>query len=76
MQYCNPDVDKLIQDTASVVDDAKRSALYKQIYKILVEAAILLPLISNGPLIVGKSNVKDIAYTINAYPLFHNVTLA
>jgi peptide/nickel transport system substrate-binding protein len=43
-QYSNPELDKLIEDSRSVVDEAKRLELYMEIQKHIIDNAIWVPL--------------------------------
>ncbi len=56
--YCNPDVDKLVQDAASETDAAKRAAMLQQVEKTLYDEAAFVPLHWQNLAWGARTNVK------------------
>jgi oligopeptide transport system substrate-binding protein len=62
--YSNPSVDKLLDQAAIESDDAKRTKLYQEAEKIILDEAACLPLWYNTSYILVKPYVKN--YKLNA----------
>ncbi|RRJ84316.1 ABC transporter substrate-binding protein [Aestuariirhabdus litorea] len=56
--YCNPEVDKLVQDSASETDPAKRAAMLQQVERTLYEEAAFVPLHWQNLAWGARKNVK------------------
>jgi peptide/nickel transport system substrate-binding protein len=73
VNYCNPDMDKLLNDAASASDPAKRAELYKQIGVLYAEEVPTLPLFWEPEFITYRKGVEGIkigaAFEFNYYPL-------
>jgi peptide/nickel transport system substrate-binding protein len=72
--YANPSLDKMVDQANAVVDDAKRYAVYRQIGKTLMEAAVIIPIYDQRGVYVGPSSLSGMVFTPNAIPLFHAAT--
>lgn len=73
--YDNPDLTALIDKANATADNAQRTELYKQVGKTIMEAAVIIPIYNSSGLFVGTSSIKGLAFTVNAFPLFHNVSM-
>jgi peptide/nickel transport system substrate-binding protein len=73
--YCNPDLVALVDKANATADNNQRTTLYKQAGKTIMEAAVIIPIYNSSGLFVGKSSVKGLAFTVNAFPLFHAVSM-
>jgi peptide/nickel transport system substrate-binding protein len=72
--YANPSLDKMVNHANSIVDDSKRYALYRQIGRTLMEAAVIIPVYDQRGVYVGPSSLRGMVFTPNAIPLFHAAT--
>ena len=73
--YCNPSLDALVEQANATSDEAKRTDLYKQANKIIMDAAVIIPLYNSTGLFLGSSSLKGLDFTVNALPLFHNASM-
>ena len=73
--YCNPDLTAMIDKANATPDNNARTALYKQIGQIIMKAAVIIPIYNSSGLFVGTSSLKGLAFTVNAFPLFHNASM-
>jgi len=73
--YCNPDLTAMIDKANATPDNTARTALYKQIGQIIMQAAVIIPIYNSSGLFVGTSSLKGLAFTVNAFPLFHNASM-
>ncbi|TLN13114.1 hypothetical protein FDZ74_09960, partial [bacterium] len=73
VNYCNPEMDKLLLDAASAADPAEREALYKQIGVLYAEEVPTLPLFWEPEFITSRKGVEGIkigaAFEFNYAPL-------
>lgn len=72
--YCNPKVDQMIDKANTIPNAKKRVALYRQIGKELMQAAVIIPIYNLRNVFVGPNSIRGIVFTTSATPLFHNVT--
>jgi len=63
VNYCNEEMDKLLQDAASASDSAKREELYKQIGELYAEEVPTLPLYWEPEFITYRDGVEGVAIT-------------
>lgn len=69
--YENEEVDKLIDEAATTVDEDERESLYKEIQEILHEETPQVNLVHSKPLVAASSKVKDfIAHPSTSDPLY------
>jgi peptide/nickel transport system substrate-binding protein len=73
--YCNPGLDSLVDQANAISDQTKRTELYKQANRIIMDAAVIIPLYNSTGLFVGSSSLKGLEFTVNALPLFHNASM-
>jgi len=73
--YCNDDLTAMIDKANATPDNNARTALYKQIGQIIMQAAVIIPIYNSSGLFVGTSSLKGLAFTVNAFPLFHNASM-
>jgi peptide/nickel transport system substrate-binding protein len=73
--YSNPEVDKMLQAGRETYDPAKRSAIYRQIEKILVDQAISVPLVDEYSVWIVRSNVTGTKYNFSGYPILTDVKI-
>jgi peptide/nickel transport system substrate-binding protein len=73
--YCNPDLVTMIDKANATPDNDARAALYKQVGQIIMQAAVIIPIYNSSGLFVGTSGLKGLAFTVNAFPLFHNASM-
>lgn len=71
--YCNPQVGKMIDKANTIPNAKKRVALYQQIGKELMQAAVIIPIYNLRNVFVGPTSIKGLVFTTSATPLFHNV---
>ena len=73
--YDNPDLTALIDKANATADNAQRTALYKQIGQTIMQAAVIIPIYNSSGLFVGSSSLKGLAFTVNAFVLFHAASM-
>ena len=73
--YYNPDLTALIDKANATADNAQRTALYKQVGQTIMEAAVIIPIYNSSGLFVGSSALKGLAFTVNAFVLFHAASM-
>jgi len=61
-RYCDPELDKLIQEAAATADREQRCELYSQLQRILYDRAILLPAVQEPGRIAYSKWVKGYLY--------------
>lgn len=64
MNYKNPEMDKLIEQARATSDPAKRSQLYEQVQKIMVDDAAIVPVFQSTAWAVTKPDVKGVVLDI------------
>jgi peptide/nickel transport system substrate-binding protein len=73
--YANPDLDALASKANATADESTRVALYKQANKIIMDAAVIIPIYNSDGLFVSSSSVQGVQFTNNAFPLFHSASV-
>jgi peptide/nickel transport system substrate-binding protein len=73
--YDNPDLTALIDKANATADNAQRTALYKQVGQTIMQAAVIIPIYNSSGLFVGSSSLKGLAFTVNAFVLFHAASM-
>jgi peptide/nickel transport system substrate-binding protein len=73
--YDNPALTALIDKANATADNAQRTALYKQIGQTIMQAAVIIPIYNSSGLFVGSSSLKGLAFTVNAFVLFHAASM-
>lgn len=69
--YCNPLLDKMVQQANATVHDAQRYELYQKIGNSLMQAAVIIPIYDQRGVYVGPASMKGAVFTANAILLFH-----
>jgi len=72
---CNPIGISPEANHAPTADNAARTALYKQIGETIMKAAVIIPIYNSSGLFVGSSSLKGLAFTVNAFVLFHAASM-
>jgi peptide/nickel transport system substrate-binding protein len=73
--YCNPSLDSMVDQANGTGDETKRNDLYKQANKVIMDAAVIIPLYNSTGLFLGTSSLKGLDFTVNALPLFHAASM-
>jgi peptide/nickel transport system substrate-binding protein len=73
--YCNPALTAMVEKANGTADNTQRTDLYKQVGKIIMEAAVIIPIYNSSGLFVGTSQLKGMNFTVNAFPLFHAASM-
>lgn len=73
--YCNPDLTTMIDKANGTADNNARTELYKQVGQTIMQAAVIIPIYNSSGLFVGSSALKGLAFTVNAFVLFHNASM-
>jgi peptide/nickel transport system substrate-binding protein len=76
MHYCNPDLDTLVQQGNATGDVAERTRIYAEAAKIVMEAAVVIPIYEQRAVFAGKNDIAELFFTVNGTPVFHDVTRA
>jgi peptide/nickel transport system substrate-binding protein len=75
--YCNPEVDKLINESNAETDRAKRTAMLQQVEKILYEDAAFVPLHWQDLSWAASKKVKNAQAIVNGmdFPYFGDLVM-
>lgn len=73
--YDNPDLTAMIDKANATADNNARTALYKQVGQTIMQAAVIIPIYNSSGLFVGTSSLKGLAFTVNAFVLFHAASM-
>jgi ABC-type transport system substrate-binding protein len=65
----------MIDKANATPDNNQRTALYKQVGQTIMEAAVIIPIYNSSGLFVGSSALKGLAFTVNAFVLFHAASM-
>lgn len=76
MHYCNPDLDQLVEQGNATADPARRGQIYAQAAKIVMEAAVVIPIYQQRAVFAGKKAISDLFFSVSGAPIFHDVGLA
>jgi oligopeptide transport system substrate-binding protein len=75
MGYANPEVDRLLEEARIEDDPERRTALYRQAERIIVEDAPWIPLTHGVVYVLVKPHVRGYRATGAISPWLHHVTL-
>ena len=75
MHYCNPELDSLVQQGNATADPEQRRAIYAQAAKIVMEAAVVIPIYEQTAFFAGKQGIEGLFFSISGAPFFHDVSL-
>jgi peptide/nickel transport system substrate-binding protein len=74
--YCDNSLDAKINAANATADAKARSDKYKDIGRILMDQAVVIPIYDLRGIFVMPKNVNGLAFTVNAEPVFHAVSLS
>ncbi|HET8629238.1 MAG TPA: ABC transporter substrate-binding protein [Thermomicrobiales bacterium] len=75
-RYRSKELDDLIDKAAGQVDQAQRNQTYSQIQKIIMDNALIIPLVENTYFTVLSGAVHDVPLDAQGYPWLHDTWLA
>jgi peptide/nickel transport system substrate-binding protein len=76
MGYSNPDLDKILTDAGRQTDTNTRRNLYAQAQKIIMDAALILPIRDYVNLNAASTSLQGITFdTYGWFPILNNVTM-
>ncbi len=73
--YGNPDLDALLERADSELDPDKRFALLKDVQRVVLEQAAIIPLFSDTFMIAARKEVRGYKFDATGTPLYHDVWL-
>jgi peptide/nickel transport system substrate-binding protein len=74
--YASPELDALsTKANATSTESTSRVDLYKQANKMIMDAAVIIPIYNSDGLFVSTSSLRGVQFTNNAFPLFHGASL-
>ncbi len=76
MHYCNPDLDALVQEGNATADAESRAAIYARAAKIVMEAAVVIPIYEQTAFFAGKKGISGLFFSVSGGPFFHDVTVS
>jgi peptide/nickel transport system substrate-binding protein len=62
VNYDNPEVQRLVVEAGSIVDQQKREELYRQISQMFIDDAVYMPLIQPSRVYVGSPRLKGLTF--------------
>jgi ABC-type transport system substrate-binding protein len=68
--YCNPEVDKLLDEASAETDPAAREQLYRQVEQMIVDEAPIIPLFFDVEQWLVKPYVQDVFLPPMVMPMF------
>lgn len=74
--YSNPDVDAMLDEARTTVDDDARIALYQEVERIVGEDAVVIPMFYYRHTRVASDRVNDGVYSANGLFTFETVWLS
>jgi peptide/nickel transport system substrate-binding protein len=75
MHYCNPDLDKLVQEGNATGDVAKRQEIYAQAGTMVMNDATIIPVYQQRAVFAAKNAVQGLAFTVDGMPIFQDVAV-
>ncbi|HEY7030422.1 MAG TPA: ABC transporter substrate-binding protein [Thermomicrobiales bacterium] len=75
-RYRNSDLDALLDAAAGEADPTKRASIYSQIQKIIMDNALIIPLVENTYFTVLRPSVHDVVLDAQGYPWLYDTWLA
>ena len=74
-QYSNPTLDALLDKADSTLDVDRRMALLREIQKVILEDAALVPLFSDSFMIAARKEVRGYTFDAAGIPMYYDVWL-
>jgi peptide/nickel transport system substrate-binding protein len=74
--YSNPTVDKLLEDGQQITDLSQRTPLYQKAQVQIMDDAAAIPLWGKRVIIGAKTNIQNVLWSQNVYPLFYNTSVS
>jgi peptide/nickel transport system substrate-binding protein len=71
-KYSNSEIDRLLEQGASTLDEAERSRIYGEIQEILMEDAVMIPLFEHKYIVAAKTNVQGVKFDVRTYPWLYD----
>jgi peptide/nickel transport system substrate-binding protein len=75
-RYRNAELDGLLDAAAGEADPTRRAEIYSQIQRIIMENALIIPLVENTYFTVLRPNVRDVILDAQGYPWLYDTWLA
>jgi peptide/nickel transport system substrate-binding protein len=71
----DPEIDKLLDQAAAMVDEGPRMELYKKIQRMLLELGAGIPLVDQVTVVGVRKEVRDYAFNVVTFPVLYDVHL-
>lgn len=71
----DPEVDALFDKAAASTNRDERFQIYRQLQRMLMEKAVIVPMYDNVNLMAGTAKLKGLSFDLNAYPVFYDCYL-
>jgi peptide/nickel transport system substrate-binding protein len=75
-RYRNAERDGVLDAAAGEADPTRRAEIYSQIQRIIMENALIIPLVENTYFTVLRPNVRDVILDAQGYPWLYDTWLA
>ena len=72
----DPEIDKLLDQAAAMVDEGPRMDLYKKIQRALLETGAGIPLVDQVTVVGVRKDVQGYAFNVVTFPVLYDVNLA
>lgn len=72
----DPEIDKLLDQAAGMVDEGQRMALYKKIQRTLLEMGAGIPLVDQVTIVGVRKEVQAYGFNVVTFPVLYEVHLA
>ncbi|MGH7267262.1 MAG: ABC transporter substrate-binding protein [Candidatus Rokuibacteriota bacterium] len=72
----DPEVDKLLDQAAAMVEEGPRMDLYRKIQRVLLETGAGIPLVDQVTVVGVRKEVSGYAFNVVTFPVLYDVSLA
>jgi peptide/nickel transport system substrate-binding protein len=71
----DPEVDKLLDQAAGMVEEGPRTELYKKIQRVLIDMGAAIPLVDQVSVVGVRKEVQGYAFNVVTFPVFYDISL-
>ena len=71
----DPEIDKLLDQAAAMVEEGPRMELYKRIQRALLEIGAGIPLVDQVTVVGVRKEVSGYAFNVVTFPVLYDVSL-
>ncbi len=71
----DPEIDKLLDQAAGMIEERPRMELYKKVQRLLVESAAGIPLVDQVTIVGVRKEVRDYEFNVVTFSVLYDVNL-